>query len=48
MTPPEDDYARFAGLYDPLTGDRLPVVAPDGTPSGDQVLLAEFDVQPVP
>jgi hypothetical protein len=45
---PSGHYLLFAGLYDPATGNRLPVVAPDGTPSGDQVLLAEFDVQPVP
>ncbi len=41
--PPPGRYQLRVGLYDPMTGDRLPVLGPDGAVSGDQVLLAEFD-----
>ena len=42
--PPPGRYQLRAGLYDPVTGQRLPVLAPDGTPTDDQVLLAEFEI----
>lgn len=40
--PPPGRYQLRIGLYDPKTGDRLPVFAADGTVIGDQVLLFEF------
>lgn len=42
--PPPGRYQLRVGLYDPTTGDRLPVLDPDGAVIGDQVLLAEFDL----
>ncbi len=42
--PPAGRYLLFAGLYDPTTGQRLPVLDAAGQPAGDQVLLGEFDL----
>ncbi len=42
--PPPGRYLLFAGLYDPATGQRLPVTDLTGQPIGDQVLLGEFDL----
>ncbi len=44
--PPAGRYLLFVGLYDAQTGQRLPTTAPDGTPIGDQVLLAELEITP--
>lgn len=41
--PPPGRYQLRAGLYDPATGERLPVLDAGGAVIGDQVLLAEFD-----
>lgn len=41
--PPPGRYLLFAGLYDPITGQRLPLVDAAGQPVGDQVLLGEID-----
>jgi hypothetical protein len=38
-------YSLIAGMYDPHTGARLPVAAPDGTPTGDALTLATVRVQ---
>ncbi|MCS6845733.1 MAG: YfhO family protein [Caldilineales bacterium] len=40
--PPPGRYLLFIGLYDPATGQRLPVFDAAGQPIGDQVLLAEL------
>ncbi len=39
-------YCLIAGLYDPVTGARLPVLDDAGQPIGDHVLLATITVQP--
>lgn len=41
--PPPGRYLLFLGLYDPATGQRLPVYDGSGALIGDQVLLAELD-----
>lgn len=41
---PAGQYALRVGLYDPATGQRLPVTDPASQPIGDQVLLGEFDL----
>ena len=43
--PPPGRYQLRAGLYDPRSGNRLPVSDKDGQASGDQVLLAEFEIK---
>ncbi len=43
-SPPPGRYLLFAGLYDPTTGARLPILDATGNPIGDQTLLAEFDL----
>jgi len=46
-TAPPGSYAILFGLYDPVTGARAPVTAPDGTPSPEQtVQIGVIDVQP--
>jgi 4-amino-4-deoxy-L-arabinose transferase-like glycosyltransferase len=42
-TPP-GAYPLIVGLYDPQTGERLPVLDQDGSPLGDSVRLAEVMV----
>jgi hypothetical protein len=42
--PPPGRYLLFAGLYDPVTGQRLPLLDSAGQPVGDQVLVDEFDL----
>jgi hypothetical protein len=44
--PPPGHYQLRAGLYDPATGARLPLIGLNGQASGDQVLLTEFDIAP--
>ena len=44
-SPPPGRYSLFVGLYDPATGARLPILAAAGQPTGDQTLLAEFDLR---
>ncbi len=41
---PPGPYRIEIGLYDPLTGERLPVLGAAGTPSADHVILTDFDV----
>jgi hypothetical protein len=41
--PPPGRYQLRAGLYDPATGNRVPVLLADGS-TADQVLLSEFDI----
>jgi hypothetical protein len=43
-TPPAGRFQLFAGLYDPATGQRLPVLDAAGQLTGDQALLGEFDL----
>lgn len=43
-TPPPGRYLLFAGLYDPASGQRLPLLDAAGQPMGDQVLLGEIDL----
>ncbi|MEA3337046.1 MAG: hypothetical protein U9R25_14135 [Chloroflexota bacterium] len=43
--PPPGRYQLRAGLYDPVTGNRLKILGPDGVPTDDQVLLVEFDLE---
>ena len=38
---PPGDYALLWGLYDPATGERLPITLPDGTQPTDRALLLE-------
>lgn len=38
---PSGQYDLEIGLYDPVTGVRLPVMGPDGAPWGDRVLLED-------
>ena len=38
---PPGDYALLWGLYDPATGERLPITLPDGTQPADRALLLE-------
>lgn len=39
-------YRLWLGLYDPGTGERLPVLGPHGEPMGDALLLGEMEVEP--
>ncbi|MBN1679911.1 MAG: glycosyltransferase family 39 protein [Anaerolineae bacterium] len=39
---PPGDYHLEAGLYDPASGERLPVLDADGSILGDSVILASF------
>jgi hypothetical protein len=41
---PAGDYRLIAGLYDPLTGERLPVLADNGEPASDAILITEFSL----
>lgn len=43
-TSPPGRYLLFAGLYDPESGQRLPLLDAAGQPAGDQVLLGEVDL----
>lgn len=43
---PPGPYRLQVGLYDPRTGDRLPVYLEDGQPAGDRVILTEIQVVP--
>ena len=38
---PPGTYRIEVGLYDPLTGQRLPVLGADGTPAADHVILTD-------
>ncbi len=38
---PPGDYALLWGLYDPITGERVPITLPDGTQPADRALLLE-------
>ena len=40
------DYQLEIGLYDGQSGQRLPVVGPDGRPIGDRLLIGPVPVQP--
>ncbi|MBU0494589.1 MAG: glycosyltransferase family 39 protein [Chloroflexi bacterium] len=42
---PPGRYELWAGLYDPVTGDRLPVLDDAGQPIGDHMLLTTIEVQ---
>lgn len=44
-TPP-GEYQLEIGVYDGPTGQRLPVVGPDGNPLGDRLLIGPVSVQP--
>lgn len=39
-------YRLQAGLYDPVTGQRLAVLGVNGEPSGDRILLGEVTLEP--
>ena len=41
---PAGRYDVYVGLYDLASGERLPLVGPDGAPVGDRVLLGTLDV----
>lgn len=43
-TPP-GTYPLVVGLYDPQTGQRLPILGADGKPTGDSLRLAEVTVK---
>ncbi|RMF32131.1 MAG: hypothetical protein D6759_08900, partial [Chloroflexi bacterium] len=43
---PPGRYQIEIGLYDPLTGERLPVYDAGGEPVGDHIILAEVEVLP--
>ncbi len=47
---PEGEWTVVVGVYDPSTGERLPMVADDGTPIGDELVVGTVDVgyPPVP
>jgi hypothetical protein len=40
------DYHLVVGLYDPSSGQRLPVIAEDGTVLGDNLVLETFQLSP--
>lgn len=42
---PPGRYQLRVGLYDPVSGQRLSVIGPDGTAIGNEVMLAEFDLR---
>lgn len=42
---PPGTYRIEVGLYDPITGQRLPVLGPDGAPAADHVVLAEIGIE---
>jgi hypothetical protein len=41
---PPGEYPLLVGLYDPTTGERLPVVGSDANPSGNAVFLATVEI----
>ena len=41
---PPGDYRLVVGLYEPNTGDRLPLLDEEGTIQGDSVQLDMFQV----
>ena len=42
-------YRLQIGFYDPLTGRRIPAIAPDGTPLADnQIVLTELQIGAAP
>jgi hypothetical protein len=43
---PGGKYRLKVGMYDPLTGERLPVVGEGGQVAGDGVLLGEIQIRP--
>lgn len=43
---PPGTYRLEVGLYSPTTGERLPVLGPDGAPVADHVVLTTIEVQP--
>ncbi len=43
---PPGTYRIEVGLYDPITGARLPVMGPDGAPVADHVVLTTLEIQP--
>jgi len=43
---PPGTYRLEVGLYNPTTGERLPVLGPDGAPAADHVVLTTIEVQP--
>ena len=42
---PPGTYRIEIGLYDPITGARLPVMGPDGAPVADHVVLTTLEIQ---
>jgi hypothetical protein len=42
---PPGVYRIEVGLYDPVTGQRLPVLEPEGTPAADHAILADILVE---
>ena len=44
LSTPPGEYLLLAGLYDPLTGERLPVTGPNASSSGSAVILGTVKV----
>jgi hypothetical protein len=42
---PAGVYRFEIGLYQPATGQRLPILDPNGTPAGDQVVVGNLEVR---
>ncbi len=42
---PPGIYRLEVGLYDSLTGERLPVLSPDGTPAADHIILTDLRIE---
>ena len=42
---PPGTYTIEIGLYEPVSGARLPVLGPDGAPAGDAVIVTTVEVQ---
>ncbi len=39
-------YRIAVGLYEPISGQRLPISGQDGRPTADRILLAEVEIEP--